>query len=62
GGQAPADDRMEQAGQEFFSRVVRTYDALAAAEPDRFRVLDGEAPIDDIQAAIRADLTEILQR
>jgi dTMP kinase len=60
GGQAPADDRMEQAGRSFFERVVATYDALAQAEPDRFRVLDGAAGIDEIQAAIRADMSDLL--
>jgi dTMP kinase len=33
-------DRLERAGGEFFARVARTYDELAAAEPDRFVVLD----------------------
>jgi dTMP kinase len=33
-------DRMERAGGEFFARVAQTYDALAAAEPDRYVVLD----------------------
>ena len=60
GGQASADDRMEQAGRSFFERVVATYDALAQAEPDRFRVLDGAAGIDEIQAAIRADMSDLL--
>jgi dTMP kinase len=60
GGLAPADDRMEQAGRSFFERVVATYDALAQAEPDRFRVLDGAAGIDEIQAAIRADMSDLL--
>jgi dTMP kinase len=60
GGPAPADDRMEQAGRSFFERVVATYDALAQAEPDRFRVLDGAAGIDEIQAAIRADMSDLL--
>lgn len=60
GGQAPADDRMEQAGRDFFQRVVDTYDRLAAAEPDRFRVLDGTGSIEDIQSAIRADLSGLV--
>lgn len=61
GGQAPADDRMEQAGREFFKRVVDTYDRLAATEPQRFRVLDGTLPIATIQASIRADLEGLLR-
>jgi dTMP kinase len=60
GGPAPADEPLEQAGRSFFERVVATYDALAQAEPDRFRVLDGAAGIDEIQAAIRADMSDLL--
>ena len=37
-------DRLEQAGGEFFARVAQTYDDLAAAEPDRFVVLDATQP------------------
>ena len=37
-------DRLEQAGGEFFERVAQTYDELAAAEPDRFIVLDAAQP------------------
>ena len=37
-------DRMERAGGEFFTRVAQTYDALAAAEPDRYVVLDATQP------------------
>jgi dTMP kinase len=36
-------DRIEQAGTAFFATVVEAYDALAAAEPDRYVVLDGAA-------------------
>jgi dTMP kinase len=37
-------DRLESAGGEFFARVAHTYDELAAAEPDRFVVLDATQP------------------
>jgi dTMP kinase len=37
-------DRLEQAGGEFFARAAQTYDELAAAEPDRFIVLDAAQP------------------
>ena len=48
-------DRLEQAGGEFFTRVAMTYDELAAAEPDRFVVLDASrAPADVLADAIRA--------
>ena len=44
-------DRLELAGGEFFARVAHTYDALAAAEPDRFVVLDATEPPDTVLAA-----------
>jgi dTMP kinase len=48
-------DRLEQAGGEFFARVAMTYDELAAAEPDRFVVLDASrAPEDVLADALRA--------
>jgi dTMP kinase len=43
-------DRLERAGGEFFARVARTYDELAAAEPDRFVVLDATHPPDTLLA------------
>lgn len=36
-------DRLEREAEAFFARVRDTYDALAAAEPGRFIVLDGDA-------------------
>ena len=43
-------DRLEQAGGEFFSRVAQTYDELAAAEPERFVVLDATRPPETVLA------------
>ena len=43
-------DRLELAGGEFFSRVAQTYDELAAAEPERFVVLDAAQPPDTVLA------------
>jgi dTMP kinase len=42
-------DRLEQAGEEFFARVVAAYDALAAAS-ERYVVLDGAAPPEAVLA------------
>jgi len=36
-------DRMEEADQKFFERVIRGYETIAAAEQNRVRVLDGSA-------------------
>jgi dTMP kinase len=48
-------DRIEAAGPEFFARVVAAYDALAAAAPDRYVVLDGmDAPETVVSRALAA--------
>jgi dTMP kinase len=44
-------DRIEQAGLEFFERVAATYDALAAAEPDRWVVIDATQPPEAVISA-----------
>ncbi len=44
----------------FFDRVRQAYRALAAAEPDRYRVLDASGSVTDADQAIRA-LVEPLQ-
>ena len=52
-------DRLELEGRAFFDQVAATYDELAAADPQRIRVLDGaqapEAVLADAVAAL-ADL------
>jgi len=48
-------DRLEAAGEAFFTRVAAAYDALAEAEPDRFVVLDAsEPPAAVLSAALAA--------
>jgi dTMP kinase len=44
------EDRLEQAGEPFFSAVVAAYDALAEQERDRYVVLDGTDPPDVVLA------------
>ena len=39
-------DRMEEGDRNFFARVAKGYEAIAAAEPDRVRVVDGTGPIE----------------
>jgi dTMP kinase len=52
-GEAP--DRLEREADAFFAAVAGAYDELAAAEPQRFVVLDGGAPADQVLAeALRA--------
>lgn len=49
-----APDRIEQAGSSFHQRVRGGFRALAAAEPDRFVVVDGSPPPDEVAATIWA--------
>lgn len=52
----PVPDRMEAAGEEFHRRVVEGYRSLAAADPRRWRVVDGSGPVDDVAALVGAAL------
>ncbi len=45
-------DRIEEAGQSFFARVAKGYQAIAAAEPQRVRQFDATGDVSRIQAAI----------
>ena len=50
-----AFDRLEGSGEAFFSAVAAAYDELAAAEPDRFVMLDALQPPDVLlEAALAA--------
>lgn len=53
-------DRLEREQDAFFRRIADAYDELAAAEPERFRVLDASADPDDVLAAARAALDDLL--
>jgi dTMP kinase len=49
-------DRLERAGVDFHTRVRDTFLQRAAADPDRWVIIDAAAPVDDIQAQIRVDV------
>jgi len=49
-------DRLEQAGSEFFAAVASAYDELAAAEPERFAVIDAAQPPEAVLKAALAAL------
>jgi dTMP kinase len=52
-------DRIEEAGRSFFERVANGYQAIAAAEPRRIKVIEATGKVDAIAAAIW-DLVEPL--
>ncbi len=50
-------DRLESEQDAFHTRVRAEFLAIAAAEPDRFLVVDASRPADELAAAIRARVT-----
>lgn len=44
GNRGEAPDRLEREDDTFFARIATAYDQLAAAEPERFRILDATQP------------------
>ncbi len=55
-------DRFEEADQAFFERVARGYQAIAAAEPRRVRVIEASGTVEQIQAAVWEAVSTILGR
>jgi dTMP kinase len=53
-------DRLEAEAAEFHTRVRDAYLALAAAEPERFLVLDATLPVDELAELIRARVSVAL--
>jgi dTMP kinase len=53
-------DRLEAEKAEFHARVRASFLALAAAEPDRFLVLDATRPVDELAAVVRERVGPLL--
>lgn len=53
-------DRIEQAGEEFHARVAAAYRDLAAADPQRWLVVDGRGSIDEVARCLQAAVAERL--
>jgi len=53
-------DRLEAEKGEFHARVRAAFLDLAAAEPDRFLVLDASLPVDELAALIRTRVAALL--
>ncbi len=49
-------DRFEAAGEHFHQRVIDGYRTMAAADPDRWVIVQAVGSIDDVAAAIRSAL------
>ena len=53
-------DRLEAEAEDFHTRVRESYLSLAAAEPERFLVVNGELPIDEIHQSIITKVSDLL--
>lgn len=53
-------DRLEEEKSDFHERVRASYLELAAAEPERFLVLDAATSVDELAAAIRSRVVGLL--
>ncbi len=55
-------DRFEQEGRTFFDAVRHAYLERAAAEPQRYRIIDAAQTLSEVQVALDALLPELLER
>jgi len=55
-------DRIEEADRGFFGRVAHGYKALAAAEPQRVRIVEGSGSVRGIESEIWKVVEEVLNR
>jgi dTMP kinase len=55
-------DRIEEADQKFFARVDKGFKAIAAAEPNRMRLVDGSAAMEIVCAKIWEIVRPMLPR
>jgi len=53
-------DRFEREGPEFFARVREGFEQLRSGDPDRWLVIDGTRPKDDVEATIWQQVSERL--
>jgi dTMP kinase len=59
-GDEPVRDRMEEADRAFFERVQQGFQAIAAAEPERVRVVDATQSIETVNENIRRIVAPLL--
>lgn len=54
-------NRMDSESNEFYTRVRNAYLSIRDSEPERFRLIDAERPIDEIQADVYEMVSEVLR-
>lgn len=57
-----AKDHFEREDRAFFERVRAAYLDLAVANPDRFRVIDAAAALEDVWAGVQTELAQFTAR
>ena len=55
-------DRFEREGADFFARIAEGFRELRAADPERWIIIDGTIPKDDVEAAIRTQVNDRLNK
>jgi dTMP kinase len=55
-------DRIEEANADFFARVAKGYEAIAAAEPDRIRVVDATGSLENVCMKIWQHIQPLLPK
>jgi dTMP kinase len=60
-GRGDAPDRLEREADPFFAAIADAYDALAAADPGRFRVLDATLPAQAVAARALDELEDLVR-
>lgn len=60
-GERGAADRMESEQESFYTRVREAYLQLARENPQRFRVIDADRPLRDVQSAIAAEANSLFK-
>ena len=59
-GRGDAPDRLEREADDFFAAIAAAYDAIAAAEPERVRVVDASLAPDAVLSASLAAMGDLL--
>lgn len=62
GERAGAPDRFEREQADFFQRVREVYLARAAAEPERFAVIDAARPVEAVRRDVEQALARLLEK
>ena len=55
-------DRFEREGADFFARIAEGFRDLRSADPERWIIIDGTVPKDDVEAAIRTQVNDRLNK